>query len=174
MKMQRLLALLGAVLVVLMPTAALSHGEAITTDPAAGERLGDAPSAVTIEFSEPPTSDSKFAVVDGCDNDVLAQVAGGDTNKRLRVAGGSPGKWTVTFNVISATDGHQTHDRFTFTVAGKPDCSGSTPAAGESPEIGDAGVPLESDDSSFPLAPVLIGGTVILVLAVAVRVLSSR
>lgn len=175
MSLRRILTLLCLVFVAMMPVAAWAHGDAVTTDPADGARVAETPSAISIDFSEPPTKDNRFTVLDGCGDDVLTEVTGEGTNRSLQIAGGSPGRWEVTYTVISATDGHETHDRFTFTVKGKRDCS--NPTTDESPDIGDKGVPVEPglrDSSSFPVAPILIGGAVILVLAVAVRVLSSR
>ena len=174
MKLPKILILLGATLVVLAPTTAWTHGDAITTVPAEGERVGEPPAVISIDFSEPPTKDDRFTVLDGCGDNVLAGVTGQGTNKDLQIEGGSPGRWEVTYTVISATDGHETHDRFTFKVTGQKACE--APAPGEiTPSVGGTGAPVGSEDpSNFPLAPVLIGTAVIVVLAVAVRVLLSR
>jgi methionine-rich copper-binding protein CopC len=173
--MRRAGILLTLIVVATAPTSALAHGETTTTDPAQGARVNKAPRAISIDFSEPPTNDSKYAVVDGCGEDVFAGVRGDGEDKVLSTSGGEPGKWTVSYRVISATDGHLTRDRFSFAVAGNKDCN-AAPAGDETPDIGDALPPVASDDggSDFPVMPVLIGGGIILVLAIAVRVSSSR
>ena len=161
----------------LVPSTASAHGDVTTTAPAAGGRVKQPPSTISISFSEPPTQDSKYTVIDGCGDDVLAAVEGKDTDKTLVVSGGNPGKWKVSYNVISATDGHRSSDRFSFTVAGKKDCGGppGDPDSEKSPEIGDAAPPVTPDDepASFPVVPFAIGGAIVLG-AIAVRLLASR
>ena len=172
--MRRVGLLLTLIIVVLAPAAARAHGETTTSDPAQGARINKPPRSISIDFTEPPTEDSKYTVVDGCGDDVFAGARGEGTDKVLSAAGGEPGNWTVSYRVISATDGHLTKDRFSFTVAGDKDCN-AEPTDGVTPDIGDALPPVASDDggSGFPVVPVLIGG-VIVVLAIAVRFSSSR
>lgn len=132
---------------------------------------------MSIQFTEAPTADNRFEVIDGCGDDVLAQVGGEGTNAELAVSGGRPGKWRVTYNVISSEDGHNSRGAFGFTVAGKRDCSDPEPAATDSPEIGSPPPPIAHDDAdpaSFPVLPVLIGGGAIVALAAAVRIFSAR
>ena len=156
----------------LLPSVALAHGDATTSNPAAGRRLDAVPSRIDIDFSEPPTKDSKYAVRDGCRSDVFAGVEGKGEKKTLNVAGGQPGTWTVSYNVISATDGHQTQDRFTFKVAGKKECR--EPSNRETPGDDGALPPGPEDDpGSFPVVPVAIGGAIVLG-AIAIRFMSSR
>jgi methionine-rich copper-binding protein CopC len=163
------------VLVLFSPAAAWAHGDAITTVPAAGDRVRSLPKFVEIDFTEPPTQDSHYEVIDGCGDDVLAAVSGDGNLRHLSLAGGEPGKWKVTYRVISATDGHPTRDRFSFRVAGSKDCREPAPGDDETPDIGEAGAPIESDDGSgFSAGPILIGGAAILILAVVIRVLASR
>jgi methionine-rich copper-binding protein CopC len=163
---------LAIAFVVSIPATAWAHGDAITTDPASGDRVGKAPEVVSIEFSEPPTKDSKFTVRDGCGDDVLVGVVADGNKRLLRVGDPHPGKWTVSYNVVSATDGHHTQDRFAFVVAGKKECNGS-PAPEQTHGVPDESLPRDDGSSSFPLAPVVIGG-VIIVGAVTLRLISAR
>ena len=168
-------AFLGLVAALLLvPTSAGAHGDVTTTAPAAGGRVKEPPTAVSISFSEPPTKDSRYTVVDGCGDEVLTGVEGKGTDKTLVVSGGSSGKWKVSYNVISALDGHRGSDRFTFTVAGKKECDGP-PGRNQTPEIGDAAPPVTPDEEpgSFPVVPVAIGGAIV-VGAIALRFLASR
>ena len=165
--------LLGVTLLVLSPLSAWAHGERTISDPEDGARVEDVPSVISIDFSEPPTKDGRFTVLDGCGNDVLSEVTGEGSNKKLQIAGGSPGRWEAIYTVISSTDGHESHDRIRFTVAGKKDCG--EPSTDSSPDISDGASSGGSDDAStFPLVPLLIGGAAILVLAVGARIMSSR
>lgn len=158
--------------VLLAPSAALAHGDATTSDPSPGQRVDAVPSRIEIDFSEPPSKDSRYVVRDGCKLDVFAGAEGKGEDKVLKVSGGEPGTWTVSYNVISATDGHQTQDRFTFKVAGNGDCS--APSDEETPEEGDALPPgaSEEEPGSFPVVPVAIGAA-ILVVAIVIRRMSS-
>jgi methionine-rich copper-binding protein CopC len=174
MRTGRLVPIAFLLAVLWAPTGASAHGDVTTTAPAAGGRVKQPPTGISISFSEPPTQDSKYTVVDGCGDDVLTGVEGKGTDKTLVVTGGDPGKWKVSYNVISATDGHRSSDRFSFTVAGKKECDGSPGDPEESPEIGEAAPPVTPDEpASFPIVPVAIGGAII-VGAIAIRLLASR
>lgn len=166
--------------VALAPGVALAHGDLQSTDPAGGSRVGKAPRAVEIVFTEAPTNDSRFQVIDGCGNDVFEQASGEGDTRRLSVNGGQAGKWIVTYRVISAEDGHFTKGEFSFRVTGERDCSRDevgTPGPRESDGPGVAEGP-DGDVASVSTEPsilliVLAGGAVI-VLALAARFFSSR
>lgn len=157
---------------VVAPASAWAHGDVTTSAPAPGGRVKEPPTGVSISFSEPPTKDSRYSVIDGCGDEVLMGVEGKGTDKTLVVSGGSSGKWKVSYNVISALDGHRSSDRFTFTVAGQKDCG---PGTDESPSIGGAAPPIfpETEPASFPIVPVAVGAGIV-AAAVAFRLLSSR
>ena len=174
MMLRRQLSMAAVVVIALLPVDAWAHGDTVTTFPAKGAMLDAAPPVVRLRFSEPPTSDSRFEVLDGCSADVIAQVAGQDPNVVLRLDGGEPGRWQVAYNIISATDGHQSRDRYSFTVTGTRDCADPSPSGDVTPDDGDTALPPSDDPSSVPLGPILIGGVAIVVLAVVVRALSSR
>lgn len=170
--MRHLLAM-ALLALLLSPSAGFAHGDATTSDPAPGQRLEAVPSRIEIDFSEPPAKDSRYAVRDGCRLDVFAGAEGKGRDKILNLSGGEPGTWTVSYNVISAIDGHQTQDRFTFKVAGTKDCR--PPSDDETPGDDDAAFPVIPDDDpvSFPVVPVAIGAA-IMMGAVAIRLIASR
>jgi methionine-rich copper-binding protein CopC len=174
--MNRLLLSCVVALVLLSPGAALAHGETQETDPADGARVKQVPGQITISLSEPAAADSRFEVVDGCRDEVaISKVAGNQSEVRLGLAGGEPGRWKVSYRVISATDGHLTRDEFGFKVAGAKDCSEPNPQETDD-EVGTdppQAVPPE-DGASFPVLPVVVGGGLIVGLALAVRFLSAR
>ncbi len=167
-----LLSLMAVVALASLPGIAKAHGELISTDPAAGERLDAPPSVISFDFSDPVTKDNRFTVLDGCGEDVLTAVEGEGSDKSLRVAPGSPGRWEVTYTVISAVDGHDTHKRIVFSVAGKKECG--RPATDGSPGAGGA-VPPEAPDepADFPFVPVIVGAAIVMG-AVGIRAFSSR
>lgn len=158
--------------VTLVPTAVWAHGDVTTSAPAPGDRVDEPPAEISISFTEPPTKDGRYSVLDGCGAEVLSGVEGKGTEKTLVVSGGSAGKWKVSYNVISATDGHRSSDSYSFTVAGKKECE---PETDESPSIGDAAPPVSPDDdpASFPMVPVAIGAAIV-AGAIALRLLGSR
>lgn len=176
--MTRFLSALALVVVLGAPVVAHAHGDVESTSPADGDHVVDPPTEVTITFSQPPTADSKFEVVDGCDDDVLAAVEGEGPNPVLRIRpGGSTGAWTVRYRVISATDGHLTRGNFTFLVGRGPLQCGEDPSVDDTPDVaptGDTDGALGADDGDFPIVPVVIGGGVIVALAVVVRMMSGR
>lgn len=170
------LAAAGALLVLLLPVHALAHGDAQTSDPAPGARVRKVPARIAISFTEPPTKDSRFEVMDGCDQDVFQELVGSGTEVELRLADGQPGRWNVSYRVISATDGHLTRKSFGFKVAGSKDCSEPDPGETDD-QIGTPPPQVASGDgeeSSFPLGPVAIGGGAVVLIALVVRLLSAR
>lgn len=177
--MKRIFGGLVVALILVAPGVAYAHGDVESTTPADGDHVAQPPEEVLITFSQPPTADSRFEVLDGCDDDVLADVEGEGPNAVLKIAGGSTGSWTVRYRVISATDGHSTRGNFSFLVGrgplrcDEPGLAVETPdAMVTSPPAGAASDDGESGD--FPIAPVLIGGGVIVALAAAVRMMSTR
>src|SRR5688500_18836375 len=103
----------------LSPAAALAHGETATTDPEAGASLKQPPASVSVDLTEPPTSDATFKVVDGCGDQVGQGVTAEGQNLSVGIAEGQPGKWRASYRVVSAADGHVTNDSWSFTVTGK-------------------------------------------------------
>lgn len=148
-------------------TPAFAHAERVSSHPEEGDRLKEAPSKVSIEFSEPPAADASLQVVDGCGNDVAGEVQVANQGISVPIDGGQPGKWKVDSTVVSGLDGHETRDSWTFSVGGKADCSqggGGGRARGGGDE----------DESSFPVIPVVIGAVVVLAVALLLRAVTGR
>jgi methionine-rich copper-binding protein CopC len=176
---KRILAAVVVAIVLGAPGAAVAHGDVEATDPADGAHPVQAPTEVEITFAQPPTADSKFEVEDGCDEDVLAEVRRQGATVALQISpGGSTGSWMVRYRVISATDGHLTRGNFSFLVGRGPLlCDEDEPEIDETPggpSPGGGGAAGDGDGTDFPIVPVVVGGGVILALAVAVRMMSAR
>ena len=172
------LVVLGVALFIgLVPAAAIAHGDLQGTTPEDGATLGSRPKEVAIVFTEPPTNDSRFEVLDGCGDDVFAGESGQGAERRLAVDGGEPGKWKVTYRVISAEDGHFSKGGFGFRVEGRRDCSEDrvgNPGPRETSDV-DPDDDLASDEeASFPVVPILLAGGAVILLALGARFFSSR
>jgi copper transport protein len=102
-------------------SAAAAHGLLLSSDPAGGTSLERAPAAVTLRFSEPPDHDlSTVRVLDTAGQVVaggaVQPVAGRPLELRVPVAALPAGGYTVTWRIVSATDGHPTDGVFAFGV----------------------------------------------------------
>jgi copper resistance protein C len=153
-----------------------AHGDIQASDPAPKSRVRGAPRSVAITFTEAPTPQAVLKVTDGCKRDVGQGVDVADATATVRVATGQPGKWQVSYRVISSLDGHQTQGRYTFTVAGEKDCTpdpepthsgiNEDPAAPNP----DAAADDEPDDSSgAPVVPIALGAVGLIAVALIVR-----
>lgn len=152
------------------------HGDLQATHPERGSSVKRPPKTVLISFTEAPSAGGRFQVVDGCGEQVLARVGGDGPDAELQVDGGQPGRWKVSYRVISSVDGHSTRGTFGFRVKGKKDCSEPPPAStgGKAVAPTAPAVPPERAPSgSFPLLPV-VAGAALVIGAVAVRLLGSR
>jgi methionine-rich copper-binding protein CopC len=166
-----------AALWLLAPATASAHGGLEESDPAANARLKQPPGRVTMAFSELPSKDSVMKVVDGCKRDVVLNTAVAGSDLVSAVDDGEPGTWKASYRVISAEDGHLTKGSFTFTVAGKKDCSpddggkdgGDATEAAPEPPAGPTG----DDGGSVPVVPIALGATGLVVIGVVVRRVSG-
>jgi copper resistance protein C len=181
--MRRATLLLAAALVAVFPTAALAHGEIESTIPEADATLKKPPNHLIINFTEAPTKDAVFKVVDGCGTNVIDQA---EVQERVGhiflTSGAQPGKWKVSYKIVSAVDGHPTKGGYGLTVKGQTDCSepdGSGNGGGNgnggnggAGAAGDTGAPAgaETDDGgSFPIVPVALGTIAVVALAFLAR-----
>ena len=185
--------LLATALLSLGASAALGHGETVKTDPKKNATVAAVPQSVTVDLSEPPTNGSLFKVTDGCNRNVAAHVAVEGNKLVAHIDGAQPGKWKAAYQIVSAADGHPSDGSWTFTVDGVTACdegdesATGTPAPTESStgDAGDVSVPeddtesvagtpaSDSDDSSFPVIPVVIGAMALLGAAAFVRAKTS-
>ncbi|TKJ35198.1 copper resistance protein CopC [Blastococcus sp. CCUG 61487] len=124
---------LGAGVVAAAPAAA--HATLVSTDPAEGARLDDAPDAVTLEFSEGVSLGAGYARVSTADGQ---EVDGGEASVDGRVVtiplpdGMEDGGYLVAYRVISS-DSHPISGAYSFVVG-----EGELVPAGASAETADA------------------------------------
>jgi methionine-rich copper-binding protein CopC len=151
--------------VVASSTPAFAHAALTKATPKDGAKLDAVPETVEINYAEPPTTDTRFSVIDGCGNDVAQNVDVLNQSVTADVSTGQPGDWRVEWSVVSAVDGHLTKDGVAFTVTGEADCD---QAAGED-------VPTEdnSEGSNIPVIPIAVATAVILAIAVVLRLRSN-
>lgn len=119
---------------------ALAHAAYESSDPDDGSSVSSPPSRVIADFTEPLTEGSMLAVYDSCGR----QVDNRDSlvaSDRLTVtmSGRYRGVYSVSFNVVSAVDSHNTKGTFTFTVTGGAPCPGEEPSEEESEQTSDGG-----------------------------------
>lgn len=149
-----------------------AHGDLQATDPGLDAKVAKAPDSVAITFTEAPTAQAVLKVRDGCKRDVTQGIEVTDATATVRVALGQPGRWEVSYRVISALDGHETKGSYGFTVAGRRDCTPDKPTPGPGAEetlaapTDDAGEP---SGSGAPVVPIAIGAVVLIALAFLVR-----
>lgn len=158
----RAAAFIAVVLISLPVAPALAHSALTGSAPDDGARLDAPPDEVTVSYSEPPTTESRFAVLDGCGRDVTGNVEILNQTIDATVEGGEPGRWKVEWSVISAVDGHLTRDDVSFRVRGERDCS----RAMAEPVPDDDG---EAPASSIPVLPIVAATLVIVGIAAAIR-----
>ncbi|HYO61330.1 MAG TPA: copper resistance protein CopC [Actinomycetota bacterium] len=146
---------------------ALAHAERSASSPKEGSRVASPPTTLAITFTEPPTGEAVVEVLDGCGNDVVADLEIQNLEITASLSEGQPGDWTVRTNVISGIDGHNTRDRWGFEVRGKADCSAAATAAPAAAPDDD-----EEDDgggSAFPLVAIGAATAVLIALALVLR-----
>jgi copper resistance protein C len=157
-----------------------AHGEIESTEPAADATVSKIPKRVSITFTETPSKDGVLKVVDGCRKRVVDRlVLNGTTMSAVVTSSARPGRWKVSYDIISAEDGHPTSGSFIFKVAGKRDCNAAqaSPSPSSDTEIApNTGLisPGPGDDGGgFPVVPVAIGAGVLVLGALAVRIFSG-
>ena len=181
MSMRKLIQLVLMALA-LWPAAAFAHGDISSSIPKADESLKKAPDHLIINFTEPPAKSSVVQVKDGCGTQIADSVDFEDLVAHVFTEDGQPGKWKVSYKVLSTADGHKSSGSYGFTVEGKKDCTandksggngngnGSTGAGGTNPQAGGNG---GDDEGSFPVVPVAIGSVGVIGLALVARRLAG-
>lgn len=167
----------GTILVCFALTGpAAAHGDLRTTRPEADSTTPRVPKQIEIDFTEPPTNDPTIGIEDGCRRSVALDVTrteeGGVTVAVDKAA--QPGKFTVTYRIVSATDGHPSKGSYSFTVSGKKDCSQDKPKKERpGPPTGGGGDgqaapdPGPDDDGGGSNWLLFVGGGTVLLVAVA-------
>ncbi|MFN2588723.1 MAG: copper resistance protein CopC [Actinomycetota bacterium] len=151
---------------------AAAHGDIQATDPDRLARVRRPPRSVAVTFTEAPTAQAVLKVRDGCRRDVTQGVDVADATATARVAVGQPGRWRVSYRVISALDGHESRGLYTFTVAGRRDCTPDEPPATGAPDDAAAAPTPEGEDpagAGAPVIPIALGAIAVVVLAFIVR-----
>ena len=175
-------ALLGTACLVLALWAspAGAHGDLQSTIPEKGSKLEKVPDHLIINFTEAPTKQSLVSVKDGCKDEVVDELQFDGNVAHVFLSKGQPGKWKVSYKVVSAIDGHRTNGSYSLDVTGQADCSanngGSDPddkGAGPGPNAADPDNGEDGDESSFPVVPVVIGSLGLVALALVARRLSG-
>ena len=162
--MKRLILAAAALLAVVAGSGpAFAHAERASSRPDEGSNAAKAPKSLVVTFTEPPTGDAAIEVLDGCGRDVVSDVQVQNFEIDATLADGQPGEWTVRTNVISAIDGHNTRDRWTFSVRGEADCS-----AAETPAPRAAGDGEEDDGGGSALPLLAIGAATLVLVAIGV------
>ncbi|MDQ3958275.1 MAG: copper resistance protein CopC [Actinomycetota bacterium] len=165
----------GAVALLAWAAPAGAHGDIQASDPEPGSRVIVAPESVAVTFTEAPTAEAVLRVRDGCRRDVTGGVSVADATATVRVQGGEPGTWRVSYRVISSLDGHETRGGYAFAVAGKRDCgppdepTDAPPTDG--PGDGDAAAPGDgaAAESGAPVIPIALGAVAVVAVAFIVR-----
>jgi methionine-rich copper-binding protein CopC len=188
MKRVGLTTVLAVAIMCLGATAALAHGDTVKTDPKKNASIA-MPSMVSVTLSEAPVPQSQLRVIDGCGRNVTGNVTVKGDTLQASIDDGQPGKWKAAYQVVSAVDGHPTEDDWSFTVQGTADCDGESeePTTAPSPEAtetnaaagegdeptsasgDDAATTSDTEENSFPVLPVVLGGIALVAIAAVVR-----
>lgn len=131
---------LGLVASVVATAPAAAHAELAGSAPEAGAVLLESPAELRLSFTEPiDPATAVIEVLDERGTTVAAagevEVRAGGTEVAVPVAGLEPGVYTVSYQVVSAVDGHATSGLFAFVVdpagtelAPVPTASSSSPS----------------------------------------------
>jgi methionine-rich copper-binding protein CopC len=171
------------VCVIGMPSA-MAHASQTGSTPEAGAVLEAAPSTVEVTFDSPLMDIGAALVVRAGDGTVISDPTPEVAGPRIRVdvpADAAPGTYTVAFRVVSQ-DGHPITATFDYTVAGdapeptaaSAPVSPSATATATATATASASVPPsaeavaapEREESSGPPTALIVGGLLVLTLAV--------
>ena len=115
----------GVLLCVIAPPPAFAHAAYESSDPANGSSVSSPPSRVMATFTEPVVEGSRLDVYDPCGDKVDngdSLVAGDQIT--ISMSADKQGEYTVSFDVVSAVDSHNTKGEFSFTSSGGALCAG--------------------------------------------------
>jgi methionine-rich copper-binding protein CopC len=114
---------LASLLVFSGGSAAVAHGILKSAEPGPDSRASSPPRVVTTTLTEDPLPGGRYIVRDGCGLVVSKTFSVDGPTISARTPDGQPGKWNVRFDFISSSDGHRYNQTYSFSVAGKKDCS---------------------------------------------------
>ena len=133
---------LALIAILLTATPAMAHARLVSSIPSGGSTLSEAPSKITLEFSERiETSFGGVQVFDPSGTRLEAgepRITGSGVILDLNRLPG-PGTYTVVFRIISG-DGHPVESRFAFNYQPAPEAAPGLEPGGASPEPQVSGV----------------------------------
>jgi copper resistance protein C len=95
-----------------------AHAKLQSSSPAANAQLTEAPTTLTLKFSEAAQLAVLKLVSDGKEIPLPVDKAAAPTQTfSLPLPGLAPGKYTVQWTAVAADDGHITKGAFAFTIA---------------------------------------------------------
>jgi methionine-rich copper-binding protein CopC len=126
-------ATLGALALLVTPSAASAHAELVRTSPANGAVLDTAPRAVALTFSEPVDVNSA-RIIDSHGTRVPSTSTYRGSTLTVRPRATLPdGLYTTTWHV-TADDGHRESGAISF-IVGTPSASGASQAIATTPKV---------------------------------------
>jgi methionine-rich copper-binding protein CopC len=156
-----------------------AHGLLKSATPAPNARVESTPQVVSVTLTQPPLPNGRLIVRDGCGRIVSANSNVEDDTITSAVRSAEPGKWRVRFDFVSAADGHRYARSYSFTVAGRRDCtrareqptqpSGSGEGPGDEMGMSDMPRSHESPGAAIPVAGLIAGSVIAFAIAVVAR-----
>lgn len=145
-----------------LPSVAWAHAQPVSSDPAAGESLDEAPTEVTVTFDGELEPESGFTVTDADGHEVGTGELDLDVAERNVLHGAvtitEPGVYTVTFTAISE-DGHAEEGSFAFGFQ----ATVTDAEHGEDDDHDDEGEPPDTAmASAAPASPLVVLGLLLL------------
>lgn len=122
-------AVLTAVVLGLLPQAALAHSTLISSQPLPGQRLSSAPGVVVLDFSEPINIDLSRAEVTVPSGRNFSAASVSSEEIQVAISGNEPGVYQVQWTTVSAVDGHVLRGSFVFGVGVSPGGPGEANSA---------------------------------------------
>ena len=181
--MRKLVVIVLTGLLCVLAAPAFAHGDIERLRPEPEQLKAKAPDHVMLTFTEAPTEDARVTVTDGCEREMTREKYVQGKTLHVFLNKGEPGKWNVSYNVISAVDGHKTNGQYSFSVKGEADCSepepdasetaaepSGTPGAAADPDT----TPTSDESGGIPIAVVAIGALALVGIAFLVRMGASR
>jgi len=100
----------------IVPGEASAHAAIVSSQPAAGQRVGNAPSFVLVRFTEPINPRLSRARVMDPTGRVFEGVAARDEGLRVPLSTDAPGVYQVEWTTVSILDGHTLRGSYYFGV----------------------------------------------------------
>jgi copper transport protein len=139
------------------PQTVAAHAELLSSQPEAGQRLGTAPGAVVLEFSESLEPRlSTVTVTDPTGRRFTGAVTTGE-EMRIQLATNAPGIYTVQWTSVSSTDGHELSASFQFGVGVTP----GAPGAAQAPPVSASAILLTVARWAEALSLLLAAGMIV-------------